>query len=441
MAVYTRERTKRSATTGRERANRDRVLALTLAGMCVAAPLHAADPPPPAGARAPAAMADVDGLLEEMFAQAQDAARVALSPIDDADASRAAGVEAAIVRALTDRGGVEVVTPATLRERLASLGDAGEPDLAGLQGLAADHVLLGRVLDAGGEVRVVLRLVRVDSGVQVAQGQRPLDAPAAATSARMATAAQALRALADQLREALEALPGEVRYQRIAVLLPLAADDAVRRARVDRLVQLELSRLLSERGFLVVEREALDQALSQMALAAVVNDEQAPALGQVLDAQAMVVGSVAAAGADFVVQVRAIETTEGTVLGTSGATLPRAGVVTLADDAVELRTPEEALFRSLVAPGWGQLYQGRRAAGVLVATSFYSAALVAAGSAAGGAWRQLEYDRFDGQTPGAPQQVGTLREQANTLYSVAAVSASVAGAIWALGALDAWAGD
>lgn len=420
-------------------------LALVAGGLCAPGPLRASvDPAPGVAVQPPVtsvALSDVDGLLEELLGEARDAARIALVPIEDADAARAGALEGALLRGLSDRGGMEVVTPATLREGFASVSAQGEPDFAALRSLSADHVLLGRVLDAGGQVRLALRLVRVDSGLQVAQAQRPIEAPAAKTSVYAPSAEQTLRVLADGLRDALEALPGEIRYQRIAVLLPRAGDEAASRARVDRLVQWELSRLLADRGLLVVEREALDQALAQSAIAAMVGDEQAVSLGQMLDAQALIVGSVAAAGADFVVQVRALDSRTGAVLGASGGTLPRQGVVTLADDAVELRTPEEALFRSLVAPGWGQLYQRRNAAGVLVATGFYGAALVAAGSAAGGALRQAEYERFDARDPAASGQVVALRDEANTLYTVAAVSASVAGAIWALGALDAFVGD
>lgn len=433
-------------------------LALLLAAKAQAPEATAAVPPPAAPAqRAVPASGDasvvhpenLDAALDELFAVAEDPVRVAVLPVIDVDRARGAALEAALVRALLDRSREEVVTPSMVQRRF---DEAARAALAGgevtpLGRLAADHVVLSEVVDAGGEVKLSLRLLHVESGAVRGAVATPLVAAAAATTARAPTTRAALARLADDLLLVIDALPGEIRYQRLAIAPFVSSGPAVTGSRVDRFVQAELGHLFAERGFLVVERQRLDAAMSQLSLGAALGEEGAPALGQLLDAQVVVLGSISEAGDRFVVACRAVDTQRGGVLGTARAMVPREGVVTMASDAMETRTAPEALFRSLVAPGWGQLYNQEPAKGVAFAAAGYGGALLTLGLGIGAGLSFGAYTGYrpaEGASPAETSSVAKgLREQTDVLLVATAVSAALTAVSWGAGAADAFlsAGD
>lgn len=405
------------------------------------APSPAEDATPPAGGDAP--LVSVDAVVDEVMARAADAVRVAVPPVVDADEERARALQLRLVRALVDRGREEVVTPAMVERVLgeaaaAALGDA---DAGVLQQLSADHVLFAEVLDAGGQVRLNLKLLHVETGGVLAESSALLDAAATKTSARAKTVRKGVDLAVDQLAEALAKLPGDVRYQRVAVAPLEAQGEAVSSSRVDRFVQAQLGDGLRRRGYLVVERTQLAGAMEQLALGAQLGEASAPELGQMLDAQALVLGSVSEAGDAFVLSLRAVSTEGGAVLGAADAQLPREGVITLASDAVETRTAAEAFFRSAVAPGWGQFYNRQSVKGVAFGAATYGAALGTIGLGIGAglmAKAYTDYTKPDGTSPlEAGQQAKQLRTQANVLFTTTAIAGGVTALLWGAGAVDA----
>jgi TolB-like protein len=384
--------------------------------------------------------------VEQVMAR-QDVVRVALPPVVDdvgAGPEAMAHVEKALVRALLDRG-QDVVTPALLRIKLKAQGEAAIRDVGAeaMRDFAADHVLLAAVASEEGKTVLRLRLVVSETGAVRATSSTPLTLSGALSGAAAPRndargVRVAVQAIVDDIAWAVEATGESVRVHRTAVA-PLGADEDARAARLDRYVESELVRALSRRGFLVVERADLDAALAQQALGQVLDEQNAPQVGQALGAQSLVLGTLAATGTVFTMNVRVVSASTGAVLGAGSASLPRDAVVALAD--VETRTPFEAAVRSAIAPGWGQVYNRQGEKAVVFAVGGYSALLATAGLGIGGALTHARYGdpaAFDELPPAERSRAATeTKALGDSLYLSAIVAGAVTASVWSLGIVDA----
>lgn len=428
----------------------DRMSTLCLALLLRAAAPDATPPAPaaaPPAAAAPAPEVAIDegavvDAVEEVLARGRDAVRLALPPVKDDDEARRKAVELALVRAVRDRRREDVVTPALLRARLRAQAEAQAREISPeeLRPFAADHILLASVHDQGGEAVLSLKLLFTETGELLGEATARLGA-GEATTATAAGVRSATDTLVEQMAFAVEATGVEVRTHRTAVA-QLKAEGAAAEARLDRFVQAELLRALRRRGFLVVERAELAAAADQLALGQVLDEQGAPQIGKMLGAQSLVVGTVAEAGAVFLVTVRVVSTETGAVLGAASAQLPRDDVVTMA--SVETRTPLEAALRSVVAPGWGQAYNGQGAKAFAFGAAGYGALATTAGLWIGGAAAQAHYNdvAFFEKLPAEERGPAVLeaRALADGLYLSAAVAGGVTATVWAIGIADAFLG-
>jgi hypothetical protein len=406
---------------------------------------------PSAAAESPDALADVgalavyvdDGVLLEsvgaLLAGADEAVRIALL-VDDVDAGRQRSVERALVRVLRSRRREDVVTPALVRARAGQDLPAGADAASSWigAGFAADHVLLGQVVDSAGSATLQLRLFSTARGAVVATEQVALAAPRAASTARTVAVGVAADEVADLVAEAVEAGGVNVRAHRIGVP-PVVAAGAAAEARLDRFLQGELTRALQARGFLVVERGQLRAAMDQLALQQLAGSDKVGELGALLGAQSLLLAQVNDAGDHFVVTARVVAVENARVLGAVAASVPREGVVSLA--AVETRTPAEAALRSAIAPGWGQAYNREGGKAVLFGVTTYGALLGTLGLGAGALASWSAYDAV-GNDPAVPaveaqQQAVSLRQQTNTLLTTTAVAGALTATVWSLGVADA----
>ncbi len=168
-----------------------------------------------------------------------------------------------------------------------------------------------------------------------------------------------LRILADRLASGFAKLPGKGRYERVIVAKLSESGEAARDLELGILISAQLSTFLQrDHNFLLLERERLSDALKEMELGmtGLLDPDKAAQAGKMIGAQAIVVGTVAEAGADFSVNVRLISAETATVLVAESINLPRAGMVALSDESVVLRTRSGSIFRSAIVPGWGQFY-------------------------------------------------------------------------------------
>lgn len=380
--------------------------------------------------------------LEELMVHGQDVVRLALPGLDDAEDARRAALEQVLVQALIARRREEVVTPTLLRARLRAQAEAQERQITAeeLRPFSCDAMLLGAVVDEGGEAVLYLQLLRTETSEVLGEAKARLGSPGASTSARAPDVRAAVARVVEQIAFAVESRGVEVRTQSLAIGAP-RAEGAAQAARLDRFVQTELSQGLRARGFLVVERARLAAALDQAALAQAFDEADGVKVGRMLGADSVVVGAVSEAGAAFLLNVRVIDVESGAVIGAGSAELPRQDVVARA--SVETRTPLEAGVRSLVAPGWGQAYNGDGDKALLFGLGGYGGLVTTAALAAGTVATSLAYDAVE-PGPGLPAAQASARarelfEQRSALLLATTVAGGVTTLIWGGGVVDALA--
>lgn len=259
-----------------------------------------------------------------------------------------------------------------------------------------------------------------------------------------------VRLLGDRLAAAFKDKPGNGRYERWAVVpFDNQGDDAQKR-QLGQVVASELEgRLKVDHGFVLVERMQMSRVLQEMQLAQVglVDETKAPEMGKMLDAQVLVTGTVGQLGDKFVVNARVVSVEEAKVLASAQVTIDAAGLIALSSDAVVLRTKSDAVFRSLIIPGWGQFYNRQQAKGAAIMIA--SGALIAGGVTFYVLGNQTEsaYRTISKENPGpcadrAIDQLGgcveAQRVLAESRYGVSRALFVGLGAVYVFNVLDAW---
>ncbi len=273
----------------------------------------------------------------------------------------------------------------------------------------------------------------------------------ATSSARPRGLDARLRVLGDQLALALKRLPGDHRDQRFAIA-PFATVGADAEARSLGLVVSEalLTALARDHRLPMVERAALRQILDEQALgqSGALDEGQAVAVGKLAGARALVVGTVSEAGDAFLVQVRALDVESAALVEGSAASaeLPKGELVALSASAVVLRSKSGALFRSLLVPGWGQLYNDEPLKAAMVGGGVGTAGALAATAAGVGGWlrfgiyptigsRDVDKDLTRAELE---RRIIDTRAWGEGTLLAAGVLAGVTAAAWGAGVVDAY---
>lgn len=245
-----------------------------------------------------------------------------------------------------------------------------------------------------------------------------------------------IRKLSYKLASSLRALPGEGRFQTLAVLSFSEEGEETRRREVGKLVAAELAtNLRRDHGLNLVERERIEAALHEGYLneMGLVDEKSAVKLGEMLSAQALVVGNVSLAGTDFLVNARVVSTETGEVFFADQERIPAHGLVSFASEAVVLRTRSGAVFRSMVMPGWGQFYNRQEGKGWAI----LGLETVALGSALSlhlaGSNAHSRYLALNDPAANFDQHLNTERD----FYTARNVMLGVAAAVWAFNVVDA----
>jgi TolB-like protein len=346
---------------------------------------------------------------------------------------------------------------ATLREQLLSARAGSGPATPRLGAVQA--LVTGEVIGAGdpaAPVRVTVRLVAVSTGAVLAAESAGF-APRA-TAARPAPAAAALaptplpgpaarprgpaavdvamRRVGDALAAGFQKLPGGARYQRLAVLEFGETGADARKHELGTVVSAELAtNLRRDHGFLLVERAKLKQVLGELRLGemGLVDPAVAPKLGKLADAQALVMGNVAQAGDRFLVNARIVSTETAETLAAASEPVAAASLVALSSEAVVLRSRKDGAFRSLLVPGWGQVYNREPLkAGVILGTEVALLGAAGAFHLAGGSAKS------DYQKSTDPAKAASLRADAQRDFRWRNGLLVAAGALWVLNVADAY---
>jgi TolB-like protein len=379
----------------------------------------------------------LEAAVLDLLAHATSPARIAVLPVVDDDAVRAKRLAAAIARTLVAER-LEAVTEKSLAVAAAT---DDEPERASrLRDLAIDHALLAEVRDEGG-VRVLdLRLIATDRGNVVARSSLTLTRAEAAVLTTRKSLRGGIDVLVDEIAIAMERVPGETRYQRLALMPLQTSAFSDENKGIARTVERELGRALVARGFLVVERTRLDDVIA--ARESLLDDAALPELSRAVDAQATVTGTLAPAGDNFVISVRVVSALDGTILGTGSAEVPRAGAIALSSDLLETRTPSEAIFRSAVAPGWGQFYNREPIKGSLTAIAVFGLAGATVFFASAGVVTRLSYELaapLPGEDPASlGQGLKARREAADVMLLTAVATGLLTTLLWSGNVVDAY---
>lgn len=258
------------------------------------------------------------------------------------------------------------------------------------------------------------------------------------------------RRLSDELARAIKRLPGDHRDHTFAVV-PFAENDEESRSRRLGLVvsDMVLTNLARDHRINLIERGRLSVVLEEQAfqMTGAVDPAKAAEVGKLLGARGLVVGEVTDTGDAFRIGARVLDMETAAVLAASEATLPKEELIAFSADAVVLRSKTGAFFRSVVAPGWGQLYNKEPVKAGIVAGGVGALALSTAVLTTTALLTHNAYTTFTPQSlpegvsathENVSKTVVGLRESANLQYTAAGVLLGLTATAWAVGALDAY---
>ncbi|MCA9547162.1 MAG: hypothetical protein KC613_22325, partial [Myxococcales bacterium] len=221
-------------------------------------------------------------------------------------------------------------------------------------------------------------------------------------------------------------------FKRIAVLPFDAIDDTARELKLGRISsELLGSRLALDPAILQVERSRLDALVEELERQKKDVAKGAASVGRLLGASSVVLGSVSTVGSDFVVAARVVDTRTGRILTAADQNFPRAGMVALSKDVIEVKSKGGAAARSAALPGWGQLYNGDTARGVTYLALFGGLAAGAITSAVLGKTAADEYNENRADTV-------DRREDANAHFERTNWMLAGLGAVWLVSVVDAY---
>jgi len=240
-----------------------------------------------------------------------------------------------------------------------------------------------------------------------------------------------VRILADRLAAGYEKRPGGGRYERWAVVPFGELGPDVEKHQLGQVVAAELQHSLqADHGFFCIERLRLASVVKELALAqaGLVDESKAHQVGTMAGADALVTGTIGQLGANYVVNARAVSVADGTVLASAQVSIAASGLITLASDSVVLRSRSDAVFRSLIVPGWGQMYNRQADKGAFIMAGSVALAAVGITFAILGETTEHQYDTSTPSNPGPckgqagelfPTCVQNLRSTAQSRYLLA----------------------
>lgn len=347
---------------------------------------------------------------------------------------------------------IDVITPAALRAAVdeqalkAALGSGDTRHLRKLGDLVpARYLAIGEVSRTGDKVSGAVRVVSIEEGKVVAATRVVLTPSREGAPAAVKTVGQTpddvveigLRRLADRLIEAYSRhADGGARYKKIAVLPFKEATPLVQQKGLGTLVAAELvSRFTREHSLVVVERSRLDAVLKEFEVAqlGLVDERSAPKLGKMVEADAITLGEVSEVGDRFVIHARIVDVETGVTLVAEQASVKAEGLITLASDALVLRSKSGAVFRSLLIPGWGQFYNRQEAKGI---TFISVVGALGAAAITTQVLSSVAAGQYAAAQPGA--NFDEIIGRANGFATARTVCLILMGSVWAYNVLDAY---
>ncbi len=396
---------------------------------------------------------EVGRSLAQAFLKSPDRAGITTVSAPAFSEASAAGlgaqVSALVGKRLAADARINVVDSAKLQaiaaEAKLQAASGKDPDAILAQRAGAQAMLLGSVAGTSDKLVLQARLVLVSNGKVIASGRAEAAAPKRAAGAVESQSIEvAMRRLSDGLAEGFSRLPGSARYRRLAVLPFTEVGEEAKKRQVGLIVAAEVATdLRRDHNLLLVERQKLVDVMGELRLqqSGAVDPSQAGEIGKLADAQALVIGSASHLGDRYLVNARVVATETGETLAAESASVTAAGMVALASDAVVLRSRKDAVFRSLLIPGWGQIYNRESVKGfaVMGAEAALFGGALAAHLAGQSAYNDYTSKTSAGQLGGDPTgEAQALYDKAVSRYQLRNTLLIAGGALWVLNLVDAY---
>jgi TolB-like protein len=243
-----------------------------------------------------------------------------------------------------------------------------------------------------------------------------------------------IRKLAEKLADAIMALP-DGKYAQVAVLTFQETGKLTKDKELGTLVAAELMTYLhKEHGLYIVERDKLDKVIKELQVqqSGLVDDNTASKIGKMVAAQALILGTVSEAGASFIVNARVVSVETAKVMVADNVSFPASGMVSLSKNAVELKSKWGAVYRSLVVPGWGQIYNNQEIKGGIylgVTVAFFTTAIVF----------EVEGNQLvdDYKKATDPNAIKNIKKNIEDKYQIRNIAIYCGIAMWAINIIDA----
>jgi TolB-like protein len=199
------------------------------------------------------------------------------------------------------------------------------------------------------------------------------------------------------------------------------------------LSELLANHLSSQSGIINVERTSIDRIIGEVnrSRKGQISDASIAQAGKLMGARYVVVGSVSTLGAEIQVAIRVVASETGVITKALTLQAPRQNFVAFHKDVVVTKTRSGAIFRSMLLPGWGQLYNQDTYKG-WITLSFTLTALTTAGIY-GFLGSQAEAKYQENTKDTVPE-----RAVANGNYQKARLALITGGVLWSYAVLDAF---
>lgn len=243
---------------------------------------------------------------------------------------------------------------------------------------------------------------------------------------------QASQSLMETLNQEIK--EQDLSFATLAVLPFKALDTGAKHAEVSAALAELFSTQLSSKGRIIsVERGRMEGVVEELGRASKgeVSAKGAAQAGKLLGARYVLLGSVTTMGSTLQVTVRLVASETGEVIKGETMRAPRVDFVSFSRDVVVTKSKIGAAIRSLLVPGWGQLYNGDQWMGYSTLLAGLSALGTAAFYGYIGSDAQAKYQKD------LPSTVGQ-RKIANASYVKARIALWSYAFIWTASIANAY---
>lgn len=274
-----------------------------------------------------------------------------------------------------------------------------------------------------------------DAAPQAAPAQAA-PAQAAAPVRRAPEVAPELPAAVDKLAAAiLQALPKGKPAKIAVVPFTNLGPTAHEKKLGDIVSELLVTRLTGKENITIIERGQIDQVMNELKLSmlGLTEGSNAEKVGKLLGAEAMIVGSVSEVGDKFAIAARHVDVETGRIAFAREVQVPQAGAIALSSEYIVTKSRGDALFRSLLVPGWGQIYNNQDAKG-------YVFTGVTLGLIGAGVFQRMQsnntHDEYMKAT--SKDKATELYDKMSNQYEQSNLLFMIAGGVWTVNVVDAF---